>query len=168
MFLSFGFNKHMTSKEATEKFSEAIYGHHFGRAKELVETGLIDPNIFLENVPATNLCNRLLGDLLNDYVLILAIEFRQKDLVQALIKAGADVNTGYTSSYSTPLDRATVNGDTPIVKLLLEAGARAGIESALDYALHNGYRDISELISADIKKRSLVNTASPSKQPSAG
>ncbi len=51
MPLSLGFNKNLTPQEATEKFVKAFHEHKFERARKLIETGLIDPNFDLKNVP---------------------------------------------------------------------------------------------------------------------
>lgn len=48
----------------------------------------------------------------------------------------------------------SLNGGTPMVKLLLEAGAKAGIEDALCWAISKSYRDIKELVSETLIKTS--------------
>jgi ankyrin repeat protein len=55
------------------------------------------------------------------------------DFVEALIRAGADVN-GRTGMGGAVLDLARLQGDTPLVRVLLKSGARES--SALDEPMH--------------------------------
>ncbi len=162
MTLSLGFNKNMTSKEATEKFIKAFCDHKFRRAAKLLETGLIDPNFDIDIAHPKKSRSHMN---LSGAVLMLTVELGEYDLAKALIKAGANVDSGHISNYGTPLQRATWHGDARMMKLLLEAGASNGIQSSLQSATQYGYKDIKELITTTLQERAAAKAAKVSVRP---
>lgn len=62
------------------------------------------------------------------------------EFVQALIEAGADVNT------NSPLKQAVLDGKTEIVKILLEAGAHTDDASLLYHSAKEGKTDIARYL----------------------
>ncbi len=101
---------------------------------------------------------------LSGAVLMLAVELGEYDLAKALINVGADVNSGYTANYGTPLQRAVHHDDVRMTKLLLEAGALKGLKESLDIAILFGRdENVKELLSAAIKKQQAADL--PKKLP---
>ncbi|KAJ3259371.1 hypothetical protein HK104_006951, partial [Borealophlyctis nickersoniae] len=80
-----------------------------------------------------------------DYSIWLAANRGHKEVVQALIQAGANVNIdeGY------PLVTAAVHGHTEVVQLLLDAGAKHRKVLAFEVAAVNRYVGIAELLISD-------------------
>lgn len=84
-----------------------------------------------------------------NYVMI-AIETRNPEIVQALLDAGADINQQDEDGW-TPLMFATLEGYFDIVKVLLDAGADVNIESpegeyALYIAAYSGHQEIFDYL----------------------
>jgi ankyrin repeat protein len=74
-----------------------------------------------------------------------------EDVRRHLNREGVDVNEVNETYSWTPLHRAVVNGDTEIVKLLLEHGAHTDKQdrfkkTPLDYAVEEGHEEIAALI----------------------
>jgi cytohesin len=83
-----------------------------------------------------------------------AAEFGHRDIVELLLKAGADPNAQELEGYRTfPLVAAVAKNDVAMVEMLLEHGAdpnaqTAGAEVALGDALENGNREMANLIAS--------------------
>ena len=71
---------------------------------------------------------------------------------QTLLAMGADINHNVNSEYNqTPLHTASLNGRTPIVKLLIDSGALVNITdkigfTPLHFAAQEGHLDIARLL----------------------
>lgn len=85
-----------------------------------------------------------------DTLLHLATKYGYKNIVQALIAAGAHVNAT-TQDGSTPLHLAAFHGKTNIIKVLIQAGANMNAkdkegDSPLHSAAWNGYSDTAQAL----------------------
>lgn len=80
--------------------------------------------------------------------LMLAAQSGCEEAVTALVAGGANIN--HSADGVTALMVAARNGETGIVRLLLQLGAdpaaRAGRFAAADYARHGGYDDLANLL----------------------
>ncbi|CAC5376392.1 unnamed protein product [Mytilus coruscus] len=87
--------------------------------------------------------------------LIWACLNRRKDVVEMLMKTGADINlVDFTGN--TPLQNALDSGNVEIAESLISKGANVHLGSSLHSACRKGYRHIVELIinkGVDINKR---------------
>jgi hypothetical protein len=87
--------------------------------------------------------------------LALASQLGRTEVVQLLVKAGADVDTYAPEGmhkHTTPLHQAALAGHVEVIKVLLAAGARRDIRdgiyegTALDWAMHGGQREAEALL----------------------
>jgi ankyrin repeat protein len=87
------------------------------------------------------------------HMLIKAVDSADLDECKSLINAGADVNKPNRDGF-LPLQLAAFNGNTDIVNLLVDAGARVNMhpeyaiksESPLHYAAFEGHIDVVKLL----------------------
>ena len=87
--------------------------------------------------------------------------YGHKDIVELLIKAGAEVNVQCKFG-NTPLHYASMDGHTECIELLIKAGADVNIQDSdgwtvLHFASYGGYKDIVDLL---IKAGANVNLLS--------
>ncbi len=92
--------------------------------------------------------------------LIRAINMNQKESVVALLKSGANVDTPDSTYLNTPLHYAVIQGNSGLVKLLLEKKADStarNIEgkSPFDLAREMGNNDMAQLLKVKIPNASL-------------
>ncbi|MBO5997374.1 MAG: ankyrin repeat domain-containing protein, partial [Alphaproteobacteria bacterium] len=91
--------------------------------------------------------------------LMYAINFKKLETAKYLIDKNADVNHKNSMGF-TPLMAAAIKGHTQIVQKLLDAGANVNIarqgRTALDMAKNYGHEDIANLLTAGIKKLSIL------------
>ena len=81
------------------------------------------------------------------------LDVRDAEMASALIASGPDVDVRHTGDNDTPLIRASRMGLTPLVQVLLGAGANvqaemAGGATALSEAERGGHEDIVALLRA--------------------
>ena len=83
------------------------------------------------------------------WALVLAILYKHNDIIELLLKRGAQVDDQNWSLFLTqpPLVLAIEKGDADIVKLLLEHGAQQGIGQAITYAICNKNAEIVKILS---------------------
>jgi ankyrin repeat protein len=102
----------------------------------------------------------------NGTAFMLACALGKEDVAKFLLHAGADVNRTSLWGVQTALKLAAAAGSKPIVRLLLENGAKDfknihSSETAAEIAARHGYHGIADLISnwADIRKKELKEIA---------
>jgi len=83
--------------------------------------------------------------------LIRAINMNQKESVIVLIKSGADINTPDSIFLNSPLHHAVIQGNSSLVKLLLEKKADSSLrnnegKSPLDLAVEMGNNAMAQLL----------------------
>jgi ankyrin repeat protein len=116
-----------------------------GHFKHLALHGVANPRDWAASplhVAATNgnveMVEALLeaGAQVNQKALLFGVDSENPDIVRILIRAGADVNAKLGESFPTPLPFVACEGWVPVIKVLLECGAkvdafamRCGIES---------------------------------------
>lgn len=88
---------------------------------------------------------------ITDSPLYIAASFGYTQIVELLIKAGADVNSFRIITWTTPLIAASKNGHLNIVELLVKAGADINAinfsgQSALLYAIDREHKKIAEYL----------------------
>ena len=78
----------------------------------------------------------------------MAVINRQREAARLCLDAGADANAFLpVRAHSTPLHQAALDGDLPMMKLLVAHGARHDIRDTLwngtplGWAMHNGQRE---------------------------
>ena len=81
------------------------------------------------------------------------LDVRDADMASALIRLGASVDVRHTGDNDTPLIRASRMGLTPLVQVLLGAGANVRAEmtggaTALSEAERGGHEDVVALLRA--------------------
>ena len=79
--------------------------------------------------------------------LVVAINARDKEVVEALIAAGANVDRGQRQRLA-PIDVAVETGDIGLVQTLIDAGATVEGSKALKAALDGNRQDIADLLMA--------------------
>ena len=145
-------------KERTQLLCEAINSNNVEQAKVCIKLGA-DVNAEVYNVRDSDwkyyiTTKKPYSDYFVYTPLTYAVEHnKSKDIVELLIKAGADVNAKryIMNSFSTVLMLAASYGRIDIAELLIKAGADVNAENntgstALRVAAIEGYKDIVELL----------------------
>ncbi len=151
-----GANLHATNHLGLNALSFAIHADNTEIAKLLIKKGGALEYIY------TNKNNESFT------ALSYACKFGSKEMVSLLLEHGANPNARLTRSYhKSPLGAAILRGDLPIVKLLVEKGARydhkasGGTESPLVMASQAGQLEIVRyLVSQGANLYELSNTGS--------
>jgi Ankyrin repeats (3 copies) len=92
----------------------------------------------------------------NTPLLALAAQAGMKDFAEILLKHGADTEASGNHRNWTPLYYATDRGDTPLVRLLLDAGANPGpLHYGAPYGIarEKQYTDIADMIKNEPARR---------------
>ena len=114
----------------------AAYNGHTDVVQLLVDRGAtVDARDFQGNTP-----------------LIHAASGPAPETVTTLLDAGADINAVDSGEHFTPLMMAAALGNTRVVKVLLQRGARTDMvdvdgDAAIDFARENGHMEIVKLLS---------------------
>ncbi len=93
--------------------------------------------------------------------LIYAVKRNQKEALLALLKSGANINLGDIELGNTPLNHAILQGNTTLLRILVEKGANVDIRnkdglSAVDLVKNIHNDEIIRLVKSHSKKETVV------------
>jgi len=147
--------RHMSQEEKDKKLLNACLYGSVDTAKILINNGANvnakdnggNTSLFWAGANVNIKNNKFSG---SDTALMLASRYGLKNIIELLLKAGADVNAKNYNGW-TALMWASTNGRTNVVELLLKAGADVNVKNnddktALKLALIRNYIDIANLL----------------------
>ena len=127
----------------------AILSRHLGTVREILKAPHLNPNIENDH-KVTALSSAIIA---SHDVLAANAEFVKAlpEIIQALVKKGADVNHKVGETGNTPLMQAVLAARPDIIKILLAAGADKNARNidgytALELAELSGYKEVESLL----------------------